>query len=329
MKKYAFVLLAAFLLSACDDDSNSKDTVCKDSSCSSQQTGGGTGGQTGTDPSGSQTGTESGTGSQTGTNPGGGSELSGGTTGRCGAHESCADGYLCYDNLCKDDEGVLQGAECGNSVCKATEVCINKACKDRSTETSYSLNGMCNPNTFVERCVGNKVVYCATDNDQTTGDTVTLIREADCSETEGYSCHVKAEGNYAFCAKQEPACTGETAGRMSYCRIEKTVDGEIYAGAVSYEAYYDCEPDTKGEFIAFMDENLETADCTGVCLNEYVCESVTQNTGCKQNTCRGNILNYCYEDGSSYSMNCEDHGTTCIEKDGTADCDWDNASYDI
>ncbi len=329
MKKYTFIIMAAFLLFACDDESTSKDSVCEGSSCSSQGTGNGNSSQPGDNtsvdpnPGNGQT-TEPGSGNQV--DPGSGSELSGGTTGPCGAHASCAAGYLCYDNLCKDAHGVLQGMACGNTVCKSTEVCINRACKDRTNDMSYAVDGMCDPNTFVERCVGNKVVYCATDSDEN-GEAVTLIRESDCSETPGYTCHVKAEGNFAFCARKESACSPEKAGRMTYCSVEQSPDGGVIAGAASYLTYYDCVPDTKGAYVAFIDENLATEDCPGVCLNEYVCESVTQNTGCKKSTCSGNIVNYCYENGDSYSLNCEYHGTTCIETSESADCDWDNASY--
>ena len=154
------------------------------------------------------------------------------------------------------------------------------------------------------------------------------VRELDCA-SEGSTCELKAESNYGLCYKPRSECTAKAAGELTYCDVERTIDGDTVVGAASYVTYFDCVPNTEGEFVAFLSESLKTETCEKGCFNAYQCAEVQDGAACEKNYCTGDVLTYCPGDGTSYSMDCKyQYGIGCVTTEEGADCDWDNFSIE-
>ena len=212
---------------------------------------------------------------------------------------------------------VVEGMACGSGVCDVGSVCIKGACVARTN--TVDLEGTkCNETTFVESCDGNSVVYCAQTVDGE-GKTVWQVAVSDCGSAK---CALRARANFGFCVVDEPRCTAETAGRMTYCSIVKDQDGNPVTGGMSYVYYYDCDQATDGKYYAFRDVNNRSDECPAGCLGD-VCSSTGER--CQQATyperCEGAVHYYCSSDGTEERFDCADYGTTCVV--GEDMCVWE------
>ncbi len=223
------------------------------------------------------------------------------TNGEWGTAVACGENKKCEGNTCISTE-ILPDRTCGSTKCTGTQLCLNNVCVERNNKAVENIE--CNPKTFVESCDGNKLVYCY-DDPQDEDPAVTHV--ADCSEDGSNStCALMMDKNLGNCISQDEKCNAETTGNFTLC-----FDMEY---TTSYMETRVCALATDGKYYPFRDD-WEEIDCIGVCVDKYTCNTEKGNTYvCTEpNTqfCDGNIIVYCYEDKSSYAMNCADTGATC------------------
>ena len=245
-------------------------------------------------------GTENG-GTENGGTENGGTENGGSENGHEGGGQSVA----------------VEGMPCGSGVCDVGSVCIKGACVARNN--TVELEGTkCNETTFAESCDGNSVVYCGQTVDAE-GNTVWQVAVSDCGSAK---CALRARANFGFCVVDEPRCTKETAGRMTYCRLEQDLEGNTVTGGTSFIYYYDCDQATDGHYYAFRDMNNRSDECPAGCLGD-ACSSTGER--CQQATyperCEGTVHYYCSKEGTEERFECADYGTTCVE--GEDLCAWE------
>ena len=259
-------------------------------------------------------------GTQGGNNQGGSSDNQGGSSDNQGGSSDNQGGSSDNQGGSSDNQGdqtaAVQGMKCGDGECDPSMVCIKGVCVARNN-TAASKGAPCKESTFVESCDNNAVVYCGQTVDEA-GETVWQIEVSDCGDAK---CALKARANFGFCVIDEPRCTKETAGQMTYCSIIKDMEGNPVVGGTSYVYYYDCDQATDGNYYAFRDVNSRSEECPAGCL-ENACSSTDEKCtpGSYDDHCEGRVHYYCSSEGTVERMNCDDYGVDCIT--GEEMCAW-------
>ena len=302
-KIWVIWLSACFLGMGCGDGSSDADDEKNEENV--QPDNGSHSGDVNTDE-GTQSGNNQGDGSDNpgGNNPGGSSDNPGGNNP--GGSSDNPGGQTT----------AVQGMKCGDGECDPSMVCIKGVCVARNN-TVASKGTPCKESTFVESCDGNAVVYCGQTVDEA-GETVWQVEVTECGDAK---CALKARANFGFCVIDEPRCTKETAGQMTYCSIIKDMEGNPVVGGTSYVYYYDCDQATDGNYYAFRDVNNRSEECLAGCL-ENACSSTDEKCtlGSYDDHCEGRVHYYCSSEGTVERMNCDDYGVDCIT--GEEMCAW-------
>ena len=231
----------------------------------------------------------------------------------CPVNQECR-GNSCTQVVTENDKHTLN---CGSSVCNEGQMCKNGAtCTDRLAKASQA-DSTCDPETFLDSCDGNTLVYCKKDTSSEHDHRVIALP---CGE--GFQCALKFEQNFGFCAKSDVNCNEKTAGDFPICHETTNLHYlEIMKCALAADGYY----------YPFRDEN-ETIDCIGTCTDAYSCDTQNTDRPCATEGvhCEGDISVICGPDDTgslqSSTINCADYtlscpGITCLTS--TGDCDWD------
>ena len=241
-------------------------------------------------------------------------------SGSWGFAKKCPVNKECRENACvtavttKEKHALV----CGNTTCTENQLCRNNTCVNRNARASQA-GDPCDPNTFLESCDGNTLVYCKTDSAENGG---TRVEATPCSENE--ICALQFNRNLGYCAREDVNCNANTAGTFPICYD-------------SLEQHYvelnDCALAGDGYYYAFRTE-METVDCLGACVDGYSCDRKDEPRACAREGfhCEGSVSVECVRDNSKLqyiSTNCADYaemcsGIACLPE--TGECDWNKCS---